>query len=110
MTLPGVEPVGCPSTRQLEQWLQQAPGAPDLEARAAHVDECPLCQQVLEQLTAKGRPLPPSPVLTSTVVGPARVSDQKPELFAPAPANSSPPLQQETRALLQRRLRVVCPV
>src|SRR5262245_41773762 len=42
----------CPTTEQLERWLQQPGDGAEAQALAAHVDVCPHCQSALATLTA----------------------------------------------------------
>src|SRR5262245_56419413 len=112
----------CPTLEQLEQWLQQPADNPEPHLLAAHVDECPRCQQALERLTAgAGRPrlgaAPKPPAgISSTRIGrlkeeaPVRggppPGDMAPGRPSPAASGLAPRLEQEIRDLLRRRLRV----
>ena len=110
----------CPTAGQLERWLRQPGPGGESEELARHVDDCPRCQQALDRLAAgetaalsRARPeLPPAadaPALN-------RLKDARPTTdlpdgpLVPAPASGAQPrLEEETRRLLLRRLRVVCP-
>ena len=112
----------CPTSEQLERWLQQAGQGAEDHPLAAHVDACPRCQQLLEGLTADTAVrLPPAP-LPSTAPPVLRrpdtdlhhagrsVGTADEVLTVPGEPAGSPSagwrLEQGTRALLHRRLRV----
>jgi serine/threonine-protein kinase len=113
----------CPTPEQLDRWLQQQQGsAVEDHALAAHIDACRRCQQTLEELTAgvggaAGAPasLPKdAPVLGRLKAGPpnppaAAADSSTTESGLPTPPGAAR-LDEETRALLQRRLRVFCVV
>jgi serine/threonine-protein kinase len=110
----------CPTAGQLERWLRQPGSGGESEELARHVDGCPRCQQALDALAA-GDPAPAKPELGPTVDDPAlnRLKDARPTTdlpdgpLVPAPpvgSGASSRLEEETRRLLLRRLRVVCPL
>jgi serine/threonine-protein kinase len=112
----------CPTPEQLDRWLQQAGQGTAGQSLAAHIDACPRCQHLLEEFTAgtAGRPAPvalPStdaPVLGGLKAGPPRAapSPGPPGAATTVPGRPmvgpgpGPRLEQETRTLLHRRLRV----
>lgn len=109
----------CPTPEELDHWLRRAGEGNDDHALAAHVDACPHCQHLLEELTAGPSPprtsaRPPLPT-TAPLLNQLRVSPEPAELGAENPTTAeqssgpdtpSPRLDQETRTLLHRRLRV----
>ena len=104
----------CPTAGQLERWLRQPGPGGESEELARHVDGCPRCQQALDALAAGG-PAPAKPQFAPTVDDPAlnRLKDARPTTdhpdrpLVPAPASGAQPrLEEETRRLLLRRLRV----
>jgi serine/threonine-protein kinase len=115
----------CPSAEQLERWLNQPADDAAAQALAAHVDACPHCQQALEALTA-GPAVPltesfpePLPTIDGRALGglkdapappgPAGSADRTALETLPPPRTSAGArcrLEQETRDLLLRRLRV----
>src|SRR5262245_49036583 len=113
----------CPTADQLRRWLRH----PESDgALADHVDGCPRCQQALEVLMSDPDLPPTRPETTvetsalerlreGTAARPTTADERR---APPAPAalgavhprpyssGELPRLQEEIRALLQRRLRV----
>jgi serine/threonine-protein kinase len=113
----------CPTPEQLDHWLQQAGRGSEDQALAAHIDACPYCQQRLEVLTGRAAtrpaaaPLPSTdlPVLSRLKAGrPRAVRSAKPQgdmvtVRGQQPGEDSSTgsrLEEETRRLLHRRLRI----
>jgi serine/threonine-protein kinase len=113
----------CPTAGQLERWLRQPRTGGEFEELARHVDGCPSCQQALDRLaggatTALSPQASPEPP-TADAAALNRLKDVRPTTdlpagpLVPAPAAASGAqsrLEEETRRLLLRRLRVVCPL
>jgi eukaryotic-like serine/threonine-protein kinase len=112
----------CPTPQQLARWLLQAGQGADDHDLADHVDTCRHCQHLLEGLTSGAAlrptraPLPPTDAIAlgQLKAGPSHVEKSLVPRDQPAtvPArlaggsHTGPRMEQETRDLLQRRLRV----
>src|SRR5579884_264188 len=103
----------CPTRDRLEQWLDLPAGDAEQSELAGHIDACPTCQRLLDELTAGGasrreigtrdyRP-PSRREGPSTSAAPVAV----PTTVATGGTFGTPPrLENEIRDLLQRRLRL----
>ena len=111
----------CLTREQLARWLHEAEQGAGDHALAAHIDACPNCQHLLEELTADTtlltahNPLPADvPILSQLKARRSHtartVASRHPISGAPVQqiggSGSGARLEQETRALLLRRLRV----